>query len=219
MQNKLEPIYAQVSRIFLSFSLFQGNFYRSIKYIRCCSYFYYRGLRNCIELIKIAISILNSTQFSFFIRSPFVSIYVCVCVCVCVCRGVSVLSKRGGERTRSSWNDSSEEAPLTADAFRIGFQRKPAKPDDLRGRRNARQNPSYLSSFIDRVVDRNHSFVCNQRCSQMRCQSGVEETKSNVLYFSFFSFFLQLQYTSTIEQSRKRRRNNILFHLSYDNII
>lgn len=28
MQNKLEPIYAQVSRIFLSFSLFQGNFYR-----------------------------------------------------------------------------------------------------------------------------------------------------------------------------------------------
>lgn len=106
--------------------------------------------------------------------------------------------------------------PLTADAFRIGFQRKPAKPDDLRGRRNARQNPSYLSSFIDRVVDRNHSFVCNQRCSQMRCQSGVEETKSNVLYFSFFPFFPRLQ--STIEQSRKRRRSNILFHLSYDNI-
>lgn len=119
MQNKLEPIYAQVSRIFLSFSLFQGNFYRSIKYIRCCSYFYYRGLRNCIELIKIAISILNSTQFSFFIRSPFVSIYVCVCVPsnfryfggkneqrqirpADFYRGVSVLSKRGGERTRSS---------------------------------------------------------------------------------------------------------------------
>lgn len=138
---------------------------------------------------------MNSIQFCVFSYGH--GLFRCVCVCqIFVISGknehilrIFVMVYRYYQvwrRTRSSWNDTSEEAPLTADTFRIGFQRK---PENRRFKRSKRSTKSKLSiEFHWSVVDRNHSFECNQRCSQMRCQSGVKVTKVSC-YFSFFPFF------------------------------
>lgn len=216
------------------YRIYISLFFQEInKYIRY-SCFYYRGLRNYIELIKIAISILNSTQFLLrvFIRSRFVSICVCVCAIKFslfrkkmnggmsrgfLSRYIDII-KRGGER----------DPPETTRLRRPHWPQMPLE-SVFRENRNRRRNRRFKGSkrstksklsieFHWSVVDRNHSFECNQRCSQMRCQSGMEETKVSC-YFSFFFFSFFNIYISTIEQSRKRiregkRRSNTLFYLS-----